>query len=99
MDAYRIKFFTTKPTNSEHEDVNLDTADHFHVYKNNKKIGEQTKLYLAVKIIIYDFGKNRELESLMRNSYFLQKFDPIYQCIGINFSEKHGIKIEMKLRR
>jgi hypothetical protein len=98
MNVYRVIFFKTRMFTLQHFDANAETANHYHVMKNNKKIGEQSELYKAVKMILDDTGENGELQSLMRKAYLLRKPDPLYQCTGITFWDKHGLKIEMKLK-
>lgn len=96
MTNYRITFHKVKLFFTEHfNNVTLDKANHFHVLRNNKKIGEQSKLHLAIKTIIDDFGENEALKNLMEKAYFLRKPDPYYRCAGIVFMEKYGVRIEM----
>jgi len=96
MTVYRITFHT-KGFFRQHFDATAEKATHYHVLKNNRKIGESSKLYQAVKVILDDTGgENEELQKLMERAFFLRQHDPYYQCVGILYMEKYGVKIEMK---
>lgn len=96
MKFYRITFHKTMFRFAEHFEATAENANHYHVMKNNSKIGEQSKLWKAIKIIIDDSGENQELKSLMEKAHFLRKHDPYYKCVGIIYTEKYGVKIEMQ---
>jgi len=97
MDLYKITFHTTHFFNLQHIDATAETANHFHIYKSKKKIGEQPKLYKAIQVIIDHAGEHPELKGILKVAHFFQKPDPLYQCIGIDFHPKYGVKINMKL--
>ena len=96
MNVYRITFHSTKFFNTQHYDTTADTANHYHILKQNRKIGEESKLWKAIKVILDDTGENKELVNLMEKAYLLRKPDPYYQCVGIYFDDRHGVKIEMR---
>ena len=60
MDIFRITFNTVKFPFSQHFDCSADKSNHFHVLKNNRKIGEQSKLWKALQEILSDVGENQE---------------------------------------
>jgi len=99
MNVYRITFHKTKFLFTEHFEATAENANHYHVMKNNRKMGEQSKLWKAIKIILDDTGDNLELKNLIKKEYLLRKHDPVFQCVGITFydNDKYGLKIEMKL--
>jgi len=98
MDSYRITFHTVNRAVHINDCVSLPEANHFHIMKNNELIGEQGKLYWALKVLNDSVGFNSEIEEAMKKTNALIN-NRYYRCIGITYSEKHGIKIEMKINK
>jgi len=97
MDFYRITFH--QKTKAEHtaDFVSLEAANHFHVMRNNTLVAEEGKPYWALTVLNNLVGPNIEVERLMKEiSRFMQ--NKYFQCMGITFSEKFGVRLEMKLR-
>jgi hypothetical protein len=97
MDVYRITFRKVESYYAKHFDTTLSKANHFHVRKNGKRIGESSRLYKAVKLIFDDFGGNSALELFMLQAHVYEKRNPLYECTEITFSEKDGIKMVMSI--
>lgn len=97
MILYRITFLT-KGFIEKHFDSTANKATHYHVLKNNRKIAEHNKLKKAIESIIECEGENKELLDLIDHVPSLQNPESCYICVGITYGEKHGIKIEMKLK-
>ena len=98
MTVYRILFFELKKGTAQHFDSTAAVANHYHITKNNKNIGECSLLRNAVEKLIEDAGDNEELQGLLDHVFFLQNPETRYICIGITYGEKHGVKLEMRVQ-
>jgi len=98
MDSYRITFHSVARATHIKDCVSLPEANHFHILRNSELVGEQGKLYWALKVLNDSVGCNSEIEEVMKKTNALIK-SRFYQCIGITFNEKHGIKFEMKFNK
>lgn len=98
MDMYNIKFYKIEAWNEKHIRTSLGQANHFHVKKNKRRIGERNKLYKAIRIIIDNHGGNIDLETFMLNAHIYDKPYQHIECSEINFSDSEGIKMIFKTK-